>query len=367
MTRTYTPRTPDALFLPAEIGDISVKNRIVMSPMTRARAGERLEPIALNAEYYAQRASAGLIITEATQISVEAQGYIDTPGLFTPGQVHGWKAVTDAVHGEGGKIVVQLWHTGRMSHTSFQPGARPPGAPSAIRANAKVFVEGEGFTDTSTPRALELSELPRIVDDFRSTSAKALEAGFDGVEIHGAHGYLLDSFLRDGANHRADAYGGPVENRARLLIEVMEACAKEIGSGRLGIRLSPVSPAGDSHDSNPQPLFEYIVERLNPLKLAFIDIVEGATGGPRDHAPFDYEALHARYDGAWMVNNGYARQMAMDAVASGAADFVALGRPFIANPDLVRRLREDLPLAELDPATTYGKGAPGYTTYPALD
>jgi N-ethylmaleimide reductase len=367
MTRTDTPRTPDALFLPAQIGDISVKNRIVMSPMTRARAGERLEPMALNSEYYAQRASAGLIITEATQVSVEAQGYIDTPGLFTPGQMRGWKAVTDAVHAEGGKIVVQLWHTGRMSHSSFQPGGRAPGAPSAIRANAKVFVEGEGFTDTSNPRALELSELPQVIDDFRSTSAKALEAGFDGVEIHGAHGYLLDSFLRDGANHRTDAYGGSIENRARLLIEVMEACAKEIGSGRLGVRLSPVSPAGDSHDSNPQPLFEYIVERLNPLKLAFIDIVEGATGGPRDNAPFDYEALHDRFEGAWMVNNGYTRQMAMEAVARGEADFVALGRPFIANPDLVRRLREDLPLAELDPATTYGKGAAGYTTYPALD
>ncbi|HTJ63538.1 MAG TPA: alkene reductase [Alphaproteobacteria bacterium] len=367
MTRTYTPRTPDALFLPAQIGDISVKNRIVMSPMTRARAGDGLEPVALNAEYYAQRASAGLIITEATQVSVEAQGYIDTPGLFTPGQVQGWKTVTGAVHAAGGKIVVQLWHTGRMSHTTFQPGGRAPGAPSAIRANAKVFVEGEGFIDTSTPRPLELSELPQIIDDFRSTCAKALEAGFDGVEIHGAHGYLLDSFLRDGANHRTDAYGGPIENRARLLLEVTEACAKEIGGGRLGIRLSPVSPAGDSHDSAPQPLFEHIVERLNPMKLAFIDIVEGATGGPRDNAPFDYEALHDRFDGAWMVNNGYTRRMALDAVASGKADFVAFGRPFIANPDLVRRLREDLPLAELDPATTYGKGAAGYTTYPALD
>jgi len=366
MTRTLTRRAPEALFQPAQIGEISVKNRIVMSPMTRARAGAGLEPVALNAEYYAQRATAGLIITEATQVSVEAQGYIDTPGLFTPGQVQGWKEVNAAVHAAGGKIVVQLWHTGRMSHTSFQPGGRAPGAPSAIRANAKVFVAGEGFTDTSTPRALELSELPKVIDDFRSTCAKALAAGFDGVEIHGAHGYLLDSFLRDGSNHRTDAYGGSIENRSRLLLEVTEACVKEIGGGRLGIRLSPVSPAGDSHDSNPQPLFEHIVERLNPMGLAFIDIVEGATGGARDNLPFDYAALRERYDGAWMVNNGYTREMALNVIASGEADFVAFGRPFIANPDLVRRLKENLPLAELDPATTYGKGAPGYTTYPAL-
>jgi len=366
MTRTYTRRAQDALFQPTRMGDIDLKNRIVMSPMTRARAGDRLEPVALNAEYYAQRASAGLIITEATQISVEAQGYIDTPGLFTPGQIRGWKAVTDAVHERGGKIVVQLWHCGRMSHVSFQPSGQAPGAPSAIRANAKVFVEGEGFIDTSMPRALLIDELPKVVDDFRLTCSRALEAGFAGVEIHGAHGYLLDAFLRDTSNARTDEYGGSIENRARLLLEVTTACAKEIGGGRLGIRLSPVSPANDSHDSNPQPLFNYVVEQLNPLGLAFIDVVEGATGGPRDNAPFDYEALHDRFDGAWMVNNGYDRQMAIDAVAEGKADLVAFGRPFIANPDLVRRLREDLPLAELDPATTYGKGAPGYTTYPAL-
>jgi N-ethylmaleimide reductase len=366
MTRTYTRREQDALFQPVRMGDIALRNRIVMSPMTRARAGERLEPVALNADYYAQRASAGLIITEATQVSLAAQGYVDTPGLFTPGQVGGWKAVTDAVHERGGKIVVQLWHTGRISHVTFQPSGLPPGAPSAVRANAKVFVEGEGFIDTSTPRALPIEELPGIVNDFRQTCGRALAAGFDGVEIHGAHGYLLDSFLRTGANHRTDEYGGPIANRARLLLEVMEACTKEIGGGRLGVRLSPVSPAGDSHDRDPQPLFEYIVERLNMLGLAFIDIVEGATGGARDFAPFNYEALHDRFDGAWMVNNGYDRQMAIDAVAEGKADLVAFGRPFIANPDLVRRLKEDLPLAELDPATTYGKGAAGYTTYPAL-
>ena len=366
MTRTYTPRPPDALFEPVRVGAIACKNRIVMSPMTRSRAGDRLEPVALNTEYYAQRASAGLIITEATQISVPAQGYVDTPGLFTAEQIRGWKNVTDAVHARDGKIVVQIWHTGRMSHVSFQPNRQAPGAPSAIRANAKVFVAGEGFTDTSMPRALLIEELPGIIDDFRQTCSRALEAGFDGVEIHGAHGYLLDAFLRDASNHRDDQYGGSIENRARLLLEVAAACAKEIGGDRLGMRLSPVSPVNDSFDSNPQPLFNHVVEGLRPLGLAFIDVVEGATGGPRDNAPFDYEALHDRFDGAWMVNNGYTRQMALDVIASGKADLVAFGRPFIANPDLVRRLKTNLPLAELDPATTYGKGPEGYTTYPAV-
>jgi N-ethylmaleimide reductase len=365
MSRPKTPRPADAIFQPAQIGDIAVANRIVMSPMTRSRADSGLAPTGINAAYYAQRATAGLIITEATQVSAQAQGYIDTPGLYTDEQVAGWKAVNDAVHAGGGKIVVQLWHTGRMSHTSFH-GGNPPVAPSPIRANAKVFVAGEGFTDTSMPRALDLDEIPGIIQDFRHTCRRAIEAGFDGVEIHGAHGYLLDAFLRDGSNQRTDSYGGAIENRARLLLEVMEECTAEIGGGRLGIRLSPVSPANDSHDGNPQPLFEYVVERLRPLGLAFIDIVEGATGGPRDNAPFDYDALRDRFDGAWMVNNGYDRAMAIAAVASGAADLVAFGRPYIANPDLVRRLKENLPLADFDPVTTYGKGTAGYTDYPAL-
>jgi N-ethylmaleimide reductase len=366
MSRSKITRAPGALFEPVRVGDIDLANRIVMSPMTRSRAGDGLAPTAMNAEYYAQRASAGLIITEATQISAQAQGYIDTPGLYTDAQIAGWKAVTDAVHARGGKIVAQIWHTGRISHTSFHNG-NPPVAPSPIRANAKVFVAGEGFTDTSVPRALEPSEIAQIVDDFRQTCRNAIDAGFDGVELHGAHGYLLDAFLRDGSNQRTDSYGGSIENRARLMLEVTEACAVEIGGGRLGIRLSPVSPANDSHDSNPQPLFEHVVEQINPLGLAFIDIVEGATGGPRDIAPFDYDALRDRFDGAWMVNNGYDRDMAIDVITTCGADLVAFGRPFIANPDLVRRLKENLPLAEADPVTTYGKGPAGYVDYPALD
>jgi N-ethylmaleimide reductase len=321
----------------------------------------------LAAEYYRQRASAGLIIAEATQISAQAQGYMDTPGCYTEAQVSGWGKVTDAVHAEGGTIVVQLWHTGRMSHTSFH-GGQPPVGPSAIRANAQVFIDGEGFVDCSTPRALELDEIPGIVADFRHASLRAVDAGFDGVELHGAHGYLLDAFLRDGTNHRTDGYGGSIANRARLLIEVTEGCAAAIGADRLGIRISPVSTAGDSHDSDPQPLFEHVVDRLDPLGLAYVHVVEGDTGGARDNPPFDYTALRDRFDGAWMVNNGYDRAMALDAVASGRADLVSFGRAFIANPDLVARLRQNAALNPLmDAATLYGGGAHGYTDYPTLD
>ena len=239
--------------------------------------GPGLVPGPFALEYYAQRATAGLIIAEATQISAQAQGYANTPGCYTDDQVRGWKAVTDAVHARGGTIVVQLWHTGRVSHTSFQKDGRAPVGPSTIRARTKTFVANEGFVDASAPRALELDEIPGIVEDFRYASTRAIEAGFDGVELHGAHGYLLDAFLRDGTNHRTDAYGGSIENRARLLLEVVKACADAIGAGRLGVRISPVSTAGDSRDSNPQALFNHVVKGLNPFGLALC-----ACGGGRD-------------------------------------------------------------------------------------
>jgi N-ethylmaleimide reductase len=367
MTRHQT-RSAKALFEPARAGALKLANRIVMAPLTRNRAGEGLVPGPLAAEYYAQRASAGLIIAEATQVSAQAQGYAGTPGCYTEEQVRGWKKVTDAVHAKGGAIVVQLWHTGRVSHTSFQKDGQAPVGPSAIRANTKTFIAGHGFVDVSTPRALELGEIPGIIDDFRHACDCAIEAGFDGVELHGAHGYLLDAFLRDGANHRTDAYGGSIENRARLLLETTTACAGAIGADRLGVRLSPVSTAGDSHDSNPQALFNHVVEGLNPLGLAYVHIVEGETGGHRDSIAFDYEALSERFDGAWMVNNGYDLKMAIDEVASGRADFVSFGRPFIANPDLVERLRKNSPLNTLlGPETFYGGGAQGYTDYPTLE
>ncbi|AYJ84582.1 alkene reductase (plasmid) [Sphingomonas paeninsulae] len=368
MSRTYQHRKPDALFEPAEVGALRLANRIVMAPLTRNRAGPGLVPSPFAAEYYSQRASAGLIIAEATQISAQAQGYSGTPGCYTDAQVAGWRTVTDAVHAKGGKIVVQLWHTGRVSHTSFQKDGQAPVGPSAIRANTKTFVAGQGFVDCSMPRALELAELPGIVEDFRYASTRALEAGFDGVELHGAHGYLLDAFLRDGTNHRTDAYGGSIERRSRLLLEVTEACANAIGADRLGIRISPVSTAGDSHDSDPQPLFEHVVDRLNPLGLAYVHVVEGETGGARDSLPFDYAALRDRFKGVWMVNNGYDRQMASDAVASGCVDLVSFGRLLLANPDLVERFRKGAALNPLmEAATFYGGGAHGYTDYPTLD
>ena len=358
--------TQPTLFDPVVAGDLHLANRIVMAPLTRNRAGPGLVPSEFAAEYYSQRATAGLIVTEATQVSAQAQGYSDTPGCYTDAQVAGWKVVTDAVHAKGGVIVVQLWHCGRISHTVFQHG-EPPVGPSAIRADAKTFVKGEGFVDVSTPRALRLDELPGIVADFRHAARCAMAAGFDGVELHGAHGYQLDAFLRDGTNHRTDAYGGPVANRARLLIDVTTAVAAEIGAGRLGVRLSPVSPAGDSIDSDPQSLFEYVVEALDAFGLAYVHVVEGATGGPRDNLPFDYAALRDRFHGAWMVNSGYDRAMAIAEMTSRRADFVSFGRPFIANPDLVRRLREDAPLNPLmGRETLYGGGAHGYIDYPAL-
>ncbi len=358
-------RAPDALFQPATMGALHLANRIVMAPLTRNRAGPGLVPSEFAAEYYSQRAGAGLIITEATQVSAQAQGYSDTPGCYTDAQVAGWRKVTDAVHARGGKIIVQLWHTGRVSLPVFQPGGGAPVAPSAIRAETQTFVVGEGFVDTAMPRALEPDEIAGVIGDFRHAAARAIEAGFDGVELHGAHGYLLDAFLRDGSNQRTDGYGGSVSNRARLITEVAGEVAAEIGAGRLGIRLSPVSPANGSSDSNPQALFNHVVEALDPLGLAYMHIVEGATGGARDNLAFDYEALRQRFSGAWMVNNGYDRAMAIDAVESGQADLVAFGRPYISNPDLAERLQHDIPLAPLmGRETLYGGGAHGYIDYP---
>ncbi len=368
INRTLRTRSARALFEPAQAGALKLANRIVMAPLTRNRAGPGLVPGPFAADYYAQRASAGLIIAEATQVSAQAQGYADTPGCYTDDQVLGWKQVTDAVHARGGTIVVQLWHTGRVSHVSFQKDGQAPVGPSAIRAHTKTFVAGQGFVDVSMPRALETHEIPGIVEDFRHACRCALAAGFDGVEVHGAHGYLLDAFLRDGTNHRTDAYGGTIENRARLLLEVATACAAVTGADRLGVRLSPVSSAGDSHDSDPQALFNHVVERLNLLSLAYLHVVEGETGGARDSIAFDYAALRDRFDGVWMANNGYDRQMAIDAVASGRADLVSFGRLFIANPDLVERLSGNAPLNPLmGQETFYGGGAHGYTDYPTLE
>ena len=363
-----------SLFEPTHAGDIALANRIAMAPLTRNRAPDAF-PTELTATYYAQRATAGLIISEATAISPEGQGYADVPGLYGTEQLDGWKKVTRAVHEAGGKIVVQLWHVGRISHTSLQPGHAKPVAPSAIRAHAKTVLLKDGvptFTDTSEPRALDAEELPRIVQDYRHAARNAIAAGFDGVEIHAANGYLIDQFLKTGANQRTDDYGGSIKNRARLLLEVTRAIVDEIGGGRTGIRLSPVTPANDIVDENPQPLFDYVVRELGKLGLAYVHVIEGATGGPRElpDRPFDYAELRNAYraaggKGAWMVNNAYDRALAEAALANGA-DIVAFGRPFISNPDLVERLKQNAPLNELNRDTLYGGGAKGYTDYPTL-
>ena len=368
------------LFDPITAGALRLSTRLVMAPLTRNRAPGSLANARM-AAYYRQRANpatgAGLIVTEATAISHQGQGYADVPGIWSAEQVAAWKQVTDAVHAEGGQIVMQLWHVGRVSHTSLQPGGAAPVAPSAITAKTKtvLLVDGQAkFVDTSEPRALDASELPGIVQDYRHAARNAMAAGFDGVEVHAANGYLIDQFLRSGSNQRNDAYGGNIESRTRFLQEVMQAVVAEIGGDRTGIRLSPVTPANDASDDAPQPLFTHVVKALATLGLAFVHVIEGSTGGPRDHqqgpAPFDYAALRQAYrdaggQGAWMVNNGYDLPLANQALAEGA-DLVAFGRPFIANPDLGARLQQGGPFNTLDRATLYGGGEAGYLDYPTL-
>ena len=356
------------LFDPIQIGDIALSNRIVMAPLTRNRAiaGNVAGP--LTVEYYRQRASAGLIIAEASQISPMAQGYLDTPGIYSDEQIAGWRQVTDAVHAAGGKIVLQLWHVGRVSHVSLLPEGAAPVSSTDKKADAMTFTS-EGFIPVSTPRALRDDEIPGLIADYRHAARNAIAAGFDGVEIHGANTYLLEQFLRDSVNDRNGPYGGSIANRARLLLEVVQAVAQEIGAGRTGLRLSPMTTFTAPLDSDPQALYGYVVEQLAPLGLAFLHIIEGETGGPREPEgkAFDYEALHRAYPGAWLVNNGYTRDLALQTIADGKADLIAFGRPFISNPDLVRRLRENAPLNELRDDKLYGGGAEGYTDYPALE
>ncbi|MFT7722539.1 MAG: alkene reductase [Roseateles sp.] len=355
------------LFDPARFGDIPLANRIVMAPLTRNRAPGQL-PRALTAEYYRQRAGAGLLITEAAQIRPDGQGYFDTPGIHSPAQIAAWRQVTDAVHAAGGRIVIQLWHVGRISVNRLQPGGAAPVSSTARAAKTRTYAAHGELVPTDTPRALATGEIPALVADYAQAARNAIAAGFDGVEVHAANGYLIEQFLRDSANDRTDAYGGPIENRARLLVEVMAAVADAIGAGRTALRLSPVTPANDiGQDSDPQALFNHVADRLAPLKLAFLEVVEGATGGPRDNAPFDYAELRRRFGGPYIANNGYDGAAALAAVAGGRADAVAFGRPFIANPDLPARIRAGLPWAAARKESFYGGGAEGYTDYPAAE
>ncbi len=364
LTRTDTLETD--LFEPFALGPITLANRVVMAPLTRARAGAGDVPTAMNAAYYAQRASAGLIISEASPVSAQGKGFAWTPGIHTPEQVAGWREVTEAVHAKGGHIYCQLWHVGRISHPSLQPGGVLPVAPSAVQPNGKAFTEA-GFQPIPTPRALALEELPGIVEQFRHAAGCAKAAGFDGVEIHGANGYLLDQFHRDRTNLRTDRYGGPIANRVRLTLEVTEAVCSVFGADRVGIRLAPLSTVNDISDSNPEALFTHLVAELNRFRLAYLHLVEGITRGPREvEGGFDLAKLRRLFQGVYMANNGYTRELALAARQHNTADLIAFGRPFIANPDLVERLRRNAPLNTPDTETFYGGAEHGYLDYPAL-
>jgi len=353
---------PD-LFTPLELGPLTLPNRIVMAPMTRNRAGPGNVPGALAALHYVQRASAGLIVTEATQVSPQGVGYPGTPGIHDDAQVEGWRRVTDAVHDAGGRIFLQLWHVGRISHPSLQPDGVLPVAPSAIAAEGEVFT-ASGLQPFVTPRALETDEIRGIVAQFEDGARRALAAGFDGVEIHGANGYLIDQFLRDGTNRRADRYGGTLENRARFLLEVTEAVAGVWGAKRVGVRLSPLGTFNSMSDSDPTRTFGFAAEALGRYGLAYLHVVEG--GHESAEGPFDWAGLKRRFSGLYMANGGYDPARAPAVLAAGRADLVSFATPYIANPDLVERFRLDAPLAAADPATFYGGDHRGYTDYPAL-
>jgi N-ethylmaleimide reductase len=367
MSKPLSAVTATDLFDAVQLGPYTLANRIVMAPLTRSRADDAGVPGELQATYYGQRASAGLIVSEATNISAQGKGYIRTPGIWTKEQVEGWKLTTKAVHDKGGRIFLQLWHVGRVSHPDLQPGGALPVAPSAVRAENQQAYTYEGFKPMVTPRALETEEIPGIVADYAHGAKCAMEAGFDGVEIHSANGYLLQQFLSDKTNKRTDQYGGSIANRTRLVIEVVEAVTKVWGGDRVGIRLSPLTKFADIGDSNPEPVYLSLIEQINPLKLAYIHVIEGDTGGERNPpGGFDLQKLRRAFNGLYMANNNYTLELAIEAREKNLADLICFGRPFISNPDLVARLRSGAPLAQPDPNTFYAGEAHGYTDYPAL-
>lgn len=362
----FMNKTP-TLFDPVQLGALALPSRIVMAPLTRCRAAEGNVPVALNAEYYRQRASAGMIIAEATSVSPQGFGYPNTPGIFTAAQVAGWRGVTSAVHAAGGRILLQLWHVGRISHPSYQPDGGLPVAPSAIKPQGKIFT-GTAMEDYVAPRALERSEIPGVIAEYVHGARLAKEAGFDGVEIHNANGYLLDQFLRDGTNRRGDDYGGSVQNRVRLTLEVTEAVVGVWGADRVGIRLSPGGVFNDMHDSDPLETFGHVLKELDSMRLAYAhvtrvtaqDVAHGAKEGvgPRE--------LRPHYRGNIVSAGGFTRESGERALAEGWADAIAFGVPFLANPDLPERLRRHAALNVPDEATFYAPGPEGYTDYPFL-
>jgi len=353
------------LFSPLSIGGISLKNRIIMAPMTRCRSVHEHCANDMMAAYYAQRASAGLIITEATMVSPMSIGYPCTPGIYTAEQVGAWKQVTKAVHDKGGKIFVQLWHVGRISHPSFLGGELPV-APSAIAPAGQLFTF-DGMQDFVTPRPLGTEEIPGIVSQYVTAAENAVAAGFDGVEVHGANGYLVDQFLRDGTNHRNDDYGGSVEKRSRFLLEIVEGISNAIGAGRTGVRLSPSGTFNDMSDSDPETHFTYILNRLSSFKLAYVHIVDALEGDIRHGAKVVESArLRAAYEGVLIFAGGYDKARGNAAINGGVADAVAFGALYIANPDLPERFLADAPLNTPDPGTFYTQDEKGYLDYPVL-
>jgi len=360
--------TSHTLYSPFKLGNLTFNNRCVMAPLTRNRANTAREPGDLNATYYEQRATAGLIIAEATQICPEGQGYISTPGIYSEGQIEGWKKVTDAVHKKNGKICLQLWHVGRISHSELLPNNMSPQAPSAIRAKAKTFISS-GLADVSEPKALELDEIKSLIKQYAKAALNAERAGFDMVEVHAANGYLIDQFLRDKTNHRTDEYGGSIENRARFLLEVIDEMISVYPANLIGCRISPASTFNDIDDSDPQSLYSYVVSELGKRKLAYLHIIEGETGGRRDANPkVNFTELKKLFKSRGgmniMTNNGYNKAMAESAIENDEADLVAFGVPFLANPDLVKRLENNYPLNTPDQKTFYGGTEKGYTDYP---
>jgi len=365
---TDQPPPPEVnVFAPWALGPLQLKNRMVMAPLTRSRAREGNVPSAMAANYYSQRAGAGLIITEATQATSDGQGYIDTPGVFSEAQVAEWKTVTDAVHEKGGLIFCQLWHVGRISHPDFR-GGEIPVAPSAIAPQDVQSYTANGFQDIPTPRALETSEIAGIVSGFHQAAMNAQAAGFDGVEVHGANGYLLDQFLEDSTNQRTDEYGGSVENRARLLFDVIDAVTSVWGSVRVGVRLSPGSSFNDMGDSQPQETFGYVVRRMAELNLAYLHLIEQpeAEGGTASQ-DLTARIFRTLYPGTIIVAGGYTLERANAVLKSGDANLVAFGKLFIANPDLVERFKQGAQLNTPNAETFYGGGAEGYIDYPTLD
>ncbi|GAA3965228.1 alkene reductase [Allohahella marinimesophila] len=362
----------DILFKPFELGSLSLPNRVLMSPLTRSRASQPGDvPNDMNARYYEQRAGAGLIISEATQVSPQGKGYAFTPGIHSADQIQGWRTVTDAVHKAGGRIHLQLWHVGRISHPDLQPNGDKPVAPSAIKPEgAKTFVSADsGMVDIPEPRALKAEEMQDIVEQFRKGAENAKEAGFDGVEVHGANGYLLDQFLKSGSNKRTDEYGGSVDNRLRLPLMVVQAVVDVWGKDKVGIRVSPTGSFNAMEDENPLDTYGEFARRLNEIGIAYIEVVEDSfQGNHADGRPEDViDAIKAGFKGTYIANGDYSADEARKRIDAGRCDLVTFGRPFISNPDLPERFRQNAPLNDWDGDTFYGGDEHGYTDYPALE